>query len=145
MEGFLGTDAPLWSDLSLVLTGVFAIVAAVGGINGRRRRISQHCPLMATGALLNWIPVLVVMIPTWLGVAADTADVPPTMLGTLAPLGHGVLGAITQLLMTYTVARMYWLEDLPPDRPIWLMRSTMILWILTVVGGTAVYATLYVQ
>ena len=145
MEGFLGTDASLLSDLSLILSWVIGAAAVAGAISGRRRRISKHCPVMAVGALANWIPVLVVMIPTWLGVATGSADVrTPTTVSTIAPLGHGVLGAVTQALMTYTVARMYWLEDLPPDRPIWLMRTTILLWTLTVIGGTAVYVTLYV-
>jgi hypothetical protein len=128
----------------LVLTWVLGIVAGVGAVNGRRRRISNHCPLMAVGALLNWLPVLIVMIPTWLGVAAGAADVPtPTIVSRIAPLGHGVLGAFAQLLLTYTVARMYWLEDLPPDRPIWLMRIALIVWVVTLIGGTAVYLALY--
>jgi len=144
MEGFLGTQAPFRSDLSLVLTLAFAIAAAVGAINGLRRRISKHCPVMATGAFLNWIPVLVVMIPKWLGVATGTADV-AAGIPTVSSLGHGVLGGVTQLLMTYTVTRMYWLEDLPPDRPIWLMRVTGVLWGLTVLGGVLVYLNLYVR
>lgn len=144
MEGFLGTRAPFLSDVSLVLTWVLAIAAAVGAINGRRRRISKHCPVMATGALLNWIPVLVVMIPMWMGVATGTEDT-GAGIPTIAPLLHGVLGGVTQLLMTYTVTRMYWLEDLPPDRTIWLMRSTIVLWAVTVLGGAAVYLSLYVM
>ena len=143
MAGFLGTEASLLSDLSLVLTWLFGIVAAVGAVNGLRRRISQHCPLMAAGALLNWIPILVVMIPAWLGEAAETSGMPPT-IGALAPLAHGVLGGFTQLLMTYTVIRMYWLDDLPPRRPIWLMRITGILWGATLIGGAVVYLSLYV-
>jgi len=144
MEGFLGTRAPFLSDLSLLLTIIFGVAAAIGAINGLRRRISKHCPVMATGAFLNWIPVLVVMIPKWLGVATGTADV-EAGLPTVAALGHGVLGGITQLLMMYTVTRMYWLEDLPPDRPIWLMRVTGGLWGLTIFGGVLVYLNLYVR
>lgn len=49
--------------------------------------------------------------------------------GTLAgvPVFHGVLGGVTQLLMTYTVTRMYWIERLPPEQPLWLMRTTLFL------------------
>jgi uncharacterized membrane protein YozB (DUF420 family) len=143
MEGILGTEASLGSDLSLIFTLVFGIVGVAGAINGRRRRISRHCPVMATGALLNWIPVLLVMVPKWLGVVTGTADVAPG-IPSVSALGHGVLGAVTQLLMTYTVARMYWLKDLPPDRPIWLMRATIIVWVLTSIGGVVVYVNLYV-
>jgi len=143
MAGFLGTEASFWSDLSLILTWALGIAAAVGAVNGRRRRISEHCPVMAAAALVNWVPVLLVMIPNWLGLVSETTSV-PSGLATIVPLGHGVIGAVTQLVMTYTVARMYWLDDLPPKRPIWLMRIAIVLWILTVLGGTGVYVSLYV-
>lgn len=62
----------------------------------------------------------------------------------LPAVGHGLLGGLTQLLMTYTVARMYWLENLPPREPIWLMRVTIVLWMLSLLGGIVVYLLLYV-
>ena len=144
MAVFLGTRASLPSDLSLVLTWALGVAAAVGAIHGRRRRISKHCPVMAAAALINWVPVLVVMIPTWFGVAVGTAGV-SSGLPKLVSIGHGLIGAVAQLTMTYTVVRMYWMEDLPPRRPIWLMRTAITLWILTVLGGTGVYVTLYVR
>lgn len=64
MEGSSRTQAPFRSDLSLILRVIFGIAAVAGGIDGFRRRISQLCPVMATGAPLDWIPVLIVMIPT---------------------------------------------------------------------------------
>ena len=143
MAGFLGTRAPFVADLSLVLTWLFGMVAIVGAIKGHRRRISKHCPVMATGALLNWIPVLMIMIPRWLGMVVAGAD-PPGGAPRLPAIGHGLLGGMTQVLMTYTVTRMYWLEDLPPRRPIWLMRATIVLWMLSLLGGTFVYLLLYV-
>ena len=63
---------------------------------------------------------------------------------TLAPVFHGVVGGVTQLLMTYTVIRMSWAEHLPPDEPLWLMRATAILWLLALIGGSAVYVFKYV-
>jgi hypothetical protein len=39
---------------------------------------------------------------------------------------------------------MYWLEQLPPEQPIWLMRAILTLWLLSVVGGTAVHVVTYV-
>ncbi|MGC9347629.1 MAG: hypothetical protein ACP5JG_05785 [Anaerolineae bacterium] len=142
MNGFLGTSASLWSDLSLVLTWVLLIVASFGAIQAHRRRFSTHCPVMAVAAFLNWIPVLVVMIPQWIGVATGAETLVTGALAS-APLLHGVLGAVTQLLMTYTVTRMYWVERLPPKKPIWLMRATLTLWSLTIIGGTVVYIVGY--
>lgn len=143
MNGFLGTTASLWSDLSLLLSLAFGALAAFGGIRARQKRFSTHCPVMAAAALLNWVPILVVMIPTWIGVATGAETLATGPLGS-APLLHGVLGGVTQLLMTYTVTRMVWLEQLPPDKPIWLMRVTIVLWMLTLIGGAAVYVVSYV-
>jgi hypothetical protein len=142
MNGFLGTTASLWSDLSLVFTWTLLIVASFGAIQAHRRRFSTHCPVMALAAFLNWIPVLVVMIPQLIGVATGSETLATGALAN-APLFHGVLGAVTQLLMTYTVTRMYWVERLPPKEPLWLMRVTLTLWSLTVIGGTAVYVVAY--
>jgi hypothetical protein len=144
MEGFFGTEASLGSDISLVLVWAFGIVALLGAIQAHRRRFSRHCPLMAVAALSNWVPVLLVMIPKLLEIGSGEVALQPG-LPSLAPIGHGVLGTVTQLLMTYTVTRMYWAEQLPPREPIWLMRTTLGLWILSAIGGTSVYLLLYVS
>ena len=138
MNGILGTQADLWSDLSLISTILLGLVAAFGGIQARRKKFSTHCPVMATAAMLNWIPVLAVMIPTLLSVINGSETLTTGQLASV-PLVHGILGGFTQLLMTYTVTRMYWIESLPPDKPIWLMRITISLWMLTIIGGTVVY------
>jgi hypothetical protein len=142
MDGLLGTSASMGSDLSLILTLVLGMVAAFGGMRARQKRFSTHCPVMAVAALLNWLPVFLVMVPTWIGVVTGTETLATGAFAKL-PAFHGVLGGVTQLLMTYTVTRMYWIEGLPPGRPIWLMRTTLILWLLTVSGGIVVYVVSY--
>lgn len=143
MNGFFGTEASFLSDISLVTNIVLVIVAAYGGIQARKKQFSKHCPVMAVAALLNWLPVLIVMVPSWVGVLSGTETL---ATGTFAnvPIFHGILGAFTQLLMTYTVIRMYWAENLPPQKPIGLMRTTIFLWILTVLGGIGVYLVSFV-
>lgn len=148
MAGFLGTSASMWSDLSLILTVVLGAVAVFGFTRARRKRFSTHCPLMATAALLNWLPVLVVMIPSWIGVLTGAeallrSEALATGPWTNVPVFHGILGGVAQLLMTYTVTRMYWIKRLPPDRAIWLMRTTLVLWLLTAIGGIVVYVVSY--
>jgi len=39
---------------------------------------------------------------------------------------------------------MRWVKKLPPAKPIWLMRTTITLWALSIVGGVSVYITAYV-
>ena len=142
MNGFLGTTAPFLSDLLLIVSILLGGIAAFGGIQARKMNFNKYCPVMAYAALLNWLPVLVVMVPAFIGVLRGTETL---ATGTFAsvPIFHGILGTITQLLMTYTVTRMFWIEKLPPSKPIWLMRITMILWLLTVFGGIGVYAVSY--
>ena len=143
MSGFLGTDANLWSDISLLITILLGGAAAYGGIQARKKRFSKHCPVMAVSALLNWLPVLVVMVPAWIGVLEGSETLATGAFANI-PVFHGILGGITQVLMTYTVTRMYWIEDLPPKQPLWLMRTTIALWMLTVLGGIGVYVVSYV-
>lgn len=143
MNGFLGTTAGLDSDLSLIASLLLGGLAAYGGLRARQRKFSTHCPVMAIAAFLNWIPVLLLMIPTWLGVVSGEVVLASGFFANV-PVFHGILGGVTQLLMTYTVVRMYWLKSLPPDQPIWLMRTTIILWFLTVLGGVGVYLVAYV-
>jgi uncharacterized membrane protein YozB (DUF420 family) len=142
MNGIFGTQANLWSDLSLITTILLGMIAAFGGFQAKKKRFSNHCPVMAGAALLNWVPVLVVMIPRLLGVLNGSVSL-TTGQFTLVPIFHGILGIFTQLLMTYTVIRMYLIESLPPKKPLWLMRITISLWFLTIIGGSAVYILSY--
>ena len=129
--------------ISLALTLGMGVAAFVGWQLARRRRFPVHCRLMATAALLNWVPILLVMIPSWLGLAAHRAW---TLGGptTLVPLAHGVLGGVSQLLITYTAVRMNWLKRLPPHNTRLLMRVALVFWLLSALGGIGVFLLWYV-
>ena len=68
---------------------------------------------MAYAAFLNWIPVLAVMVPTIIRLLQGTQTLAEVSFARL-PIFHGVLGTITQLLMTFTATRLYWVKSLPP-------------------------------
>ena len=140
MEGFLGTRAWLRSDLALLASIGLGLLAVLSWALARRRRFPSHCRLVAVAALLNWLPVLLVMIRPWTAFVSGGA----ANARLLVPAVHGVVGLLAQTLMTYTVVRMQWLKRLPPRRPRWLMRGALVLWLLTVVGGSGVYWLLYV-
>lgn len=143
MTGFLGTSANLTADLVLVVTIILGVVGTYGAIHAHRKNFSRHCPVMAVAALLNWIPVLIGMVPMWLVILKGSQLLATGTFYTI-PIFHGILGGISQLLMTYTVVRMYWIKQLPPKNPLWLMRITITLWILSVIGGIGVYIVSYV-
>lgn len=144
MDGFLNTSASFSSDLTLVLTWVFALAAGYGGFQARRKNFDRHHSIMIAAGLLNWVPILIVMVPSWLSTLSGTQDL-AAQPEALTPVAHGILGGITQLLITYTIVRMAWLKRLPPQRPLWLMRITIGLWLLTAIGGTFVYYALYIS
>ena len=142
MNGIFGTTAPLLSDLSLIASILLGAAAAFGGIQAKKKHFKKHCPIMAYAAFLNWLPILAVMVPALIGVLQGTRTLAAGAFASM-PIFHGILGTLTQVLMTYTVIRMYWVETLPPKKTIWLMRITMTLWLLTVFGGIGVYAVSY--
>ncbi len=142
MKGFLGTNAPFWSDVAIVMIIVLFGVAVYGATNAMKKRFSRHCPVMTTAAILNWLPILFYMIPHWfLAAHGNLPGVTPA--AERLPVLHGGLGLFTQLMITYTITRQNWIKTLPPKKPIWLMRVTITLWFLTVLGGLFVYLTLY--
>lgn len=143
MNGFFGTGAPLLSDLSLLASILLGCMAAFGGIQARKKHFSKHCPLMAYAAMLNWIPVLVVMVPTFIRAIQGIQTLAEGPFAGM-PIFHGILGTFSQLIMTYTVIRMYGVKSLPPKNPLWLMRAAILLWLLTVVGGIGVYMVRFV-
>lgn len=142
MSGFLGRGAPLIADMTLVSLWVLGAVAVGGWVVARRRAFPRHCRLMAWVTFLAWLPILLGMVGPWLGLTRLGGRVFAQPV-TVVPFMHGVTGGLAQLLMTYTVVRMNWRRKWPPRRPLWLMRISLALWLLSIVGGTGVYLLLY--
>ncbi len=143
MSGFFGTTASYNSDLSLITSIVFFIMGLVAFFQARNRKFKPHANLMVWAVLLNWIPILIVMIPTSLKILRYGLTLTSGPFATM-PLVHAVIGTVAQILMTYTVIRMKWAKKLPPHRTRVLMRVAMVLWVLTMVGGIALYVVAYI-
>ncbi len=124
---------------SLIISVLLGLIAAVGGLFARQHRFPAHCRTMQVAALLNWVPVLGVMIPSWVSIIRS-GEIALALI-ELAPLVHGALGLGVQVLMTYTVFRVMRLEK--PRRARELMQVTLTLWLLAVLSGIGVYVSLY--
>jgi uncharacterized membrane protein YozB (DUF420 family) len=143
MKGFFGTQANFNSDLSLILSISFLIVGLIGFFRARNRKYKPHATLMTWAVLLNWIPVFAVMIPTTINIFRYDLQL-TTGSFAMMPLIHGIIGTVAQLVMTYTVIRMKWARKLPPRRTRVLMRVAMVLWVITIIGGFALYVVAFV-
>jgi uncharacterized membrane protein YozB (DUF420 family) len=142
MRGFL-SNSFLISDISLVVSWILLILALIGYFQARKKNFEKHEALMPWAALLNWIPVLAVMVPMMSRIISGKYQLTSGAYGPL-PYFHAALGIATQVLITYTVFRMKWAEDFPPKKPLWLMRISLIMWVLTLLGGTFLYLAAYV-
>jgi len=143
MHGFLGTRAPLIADITLLMTWSLLIVALFGAYRAYKKNYTKHESIMPWAALLNWIPILLVMIPVLARIISGQYHLVSDKFAFL-PYFHGTLGLLTQVLLTYTVFRMKWATNLPPKKPLWLMRIALILWVLTVLGGTFLYFVAFI-
>ncbi|MCS7178157.1 MAG: hypothetical protein RML46_01090 [Anaerolineae bacterium] len=142
VSGFLGSGAPLASDLTLLSLWVLGGGAIGGWTMARRKAFPRHCRWMALVTWMAVLPILFGMVGPWLKLARLGPDVfaQPT---TVVPFMHGLSGGIAQFLMMYTVVRMNWRQQWPPRRPLVLMRVSLALWLLSIAGGTGVYLLLY--
>lgn len=159
--GFLGTNASLLSDLSLVAYVLFIAPAMLIGFvfarQGKHRPHHQY--LMNAVTFVNWLLIIFLMAVSYVN------GVLPGLPGSLGqpaiflPTLHLLFGGAAQILATYTVYRMwredtqvaaarkrgerevtrYWFKSAKP-----VMQAVLGLWLLTVVLGVATYISFYV-
>lgn len=148
-QGFLGTDAYLLSDLSL-LAYIFLIVPGMiaGFIFARRKLfVPHHKYMMTTVVIVNWFLIAFLMVVTYSAAVAPNVPERLNEPKVLIPSIHLLTGGVAQILGTILVLRM-WLEyRLPkalrfePIKP--YMRLTLALWLITAVLGIGIYLTHY--
>ncbi len=139
MSGFLGTNAPLASDLNLVLQAVILLVLSGGVFRVKSRQLNQHGYIMLACTALNTVSVLLVMIPVVLGLLGGSS----LTLFTGLVWGHAALGAAVLALSYYVVYK--WGLGKPaacfPRRRIMVILSAA--WVVEVIGGAVIYLLLY--
>ena len=149
--GFLGTNAPLIADLTLLAYLLLIVPAMViGFFFARRKWFEPHHKFTMTGiTLLNWFLIAFVMAVSY---SDSVAPQIPENLNENAfffPTIHLFTGAVAQTLATYLVIRM-WFEN---QLPAWFkvknikryMRTTLTFWLLTAAIGVTIYFTWYVE
>jgi uncharacterized membrane protein YozB (DUF420 family) len=143
--GFLGTNAPLSSDLTLVAYVLLLVPAMVVGYVFARRKmfVPYHKLTMSAITVFNWVLAGIVMVVSYRSYVAPELPERIGFIGNLLPTAHLAVGALAQGLATYLVLRM-WLERVLPG---WLlirnikrwMRLTLLLWFTTAALGIALY------
>jgi uncharacterized membrane protein YozB (DUF420 family) len=148
--GFLGTGAPLLSDLNLLAYILILVPLMLVGFYFARRKMFEpyHKFTMTTITLVNWGLILFIMAVRYGSTVAQEMPGGITKIADLLPTIHLITGGLAQIVATYLVIRM-WFEDVLPE---WMkvkrikryMRFTLAMWITTAVLGIVTYFIWYV-
>lgn len=145
-QGFLGTNAPLTADLTLVIELGMGLALLVGAELARRKRYRAHAWCQSVVVLLNLFVIGLVMVPSF------RSQVLPELPGRLGrsyfalATAHGMLGMVTELFACY-ILLVAGTKLLPPRlrftryKP-W-MRTALALWWLVLILGMATYVRWY--
>jgi uncharacterized membrane protein YozB (DUF420 family) len=143
--GFLGTHAPLYADLSLLLMLCTAVVFTFGWRLALRRRFAAHRRVQTAAVILNTFVVLAVMVASF--IIYIVPGIPGKLLeGTYGVTTlHAVIGTLAMLLGVFIVLRGR------NQVPRWLrfknyklfMRASYVLYMLTTIIGVLIYAVVY--
>jgi uncharacterized membrane protein YozB (DUF420 family) len=144
--GFLGTGAPLLSDLALILIVLTAIMFTIGWQMARRHRYETHRWIQTSAVLLNTIVVLIVMINSFV------KFILPGIPGKLGEGSYGLTTVHASLGLVSLVLGIYVIlvgNNLLPKKLQFtnykpFMRVSYILYLLATFTGAVVYIVVFV-
>jgi uncharacterized membrane protein YozB (DUF420 family) len=146
-EGFLGTEAPRYADLVLLLEIGMGLALIIGAVLARRRKFRVHAWCQSAIVLLNLAIVVLLMIPSFHDHVSRNI---PAKLGKAyyaLPTAHAALGGITEIAGLYILLAAG--TNIVPERfrltkyKLW-MRTVLVLWWLVLLLGLATYVRWYV-
>src|SRR6516164_1696254 len=145
-QSFLGTLAPSYAILTLLLEIAMGVGLLIGAFLARRRRFRQHAWCQSVIVLLNLAVIVLVMIPSF---RLQVIPKVPLKLGkayyALATV-HATLGTITEIAGLYVLLAAG--TGVLPERfritkyKRW-MRAVLMLWWVVLLLGFATYARWY--
>jgi len=120
-------------------------VAAIGAAAAWKRLYPGHCRLLAVAVVLNFVSVLLVMVPSFLVFAQALTLAGLRSQTVLLMITHGVLGTVSLGLAVLVVLRMSRvIRSLPGIKNMKrFMRTALLLWLLTMLLGVLIYRTFY--
>jgi uncharacterized membrane protein YozB (DUF420 family) len=146
-EGFLGTAAPFYVDLVLLLELAMGLALLTGTYLARRGKFRAHAWCQSAVVLLNAAIILFVMLPSF---CRQVWPRIPSRLGKsyyAMAAGHAVLGAIVECAAVFILLAAG--TTLLPDRlrlmryKLW-MRTVLVGWWAVLLLGVATYMRWYI-
>jgi hypothetical protein len=146
-EGFLGTAAPRYADVVLLLEIGMGVALLIGAVLARMRRFRLHAWCQSVIVLLNFVVIVLIMVPSF---HVHVSPKIPLKLGKAyyaLATAHGALGSVTEMAGLYILLSAG-TNVLPQNfrltkYKLW-MRSLLVLWWLVLLLGLATYGRWYV-
>ena len=147
-QGFLGTAAPLYADVILLLEIGMACALSLGAILARLHKYKTHGVCQSIVVLMNAAVILAGMAPTF---QSRVLPKLPARLGNsyyLLATAHALLGTIAEGAALYVLLAAG--TRVLPDRfrfgnyRVW-MRTTLVLWWCALLLGVGTYIRSYVH
>jgi hypothetical protein len=146
-EGFLGTAAPRYADVVLLVEIGMGVALFIGAVLARRRRFRLHAWCQSAIVLLNLVVIVLLMVPSF---HVHVNPKIPIKLGKAyyaLATAHGALGGVTEIAGLY-ILLVAGTNVLPHKLRVteykpW-MHGLLVLWSLVLLLGFATYAHWYV-
>jgi uncharacterized membrane protein YozB (DUF420 family) len=145
-QGFLGTAAPRYADLLLLLEIAMGLALLAGALFARRRMFRAHATCQSAVVLLNAAVIALVMLPSF---RAHVAPRIPLKLGKAyyaLSTAHATLGTVVECAALYILLAAG--TNLLPRKlrltryKLW-MRTVLVGWWLVLSLGLATYVRWY--
>jgi uncharacterized membrane protein YozB (DUF420 family) len=144
--GFLGTNAPVRSDISLVLIMITAIMFTIGWRLALRKQYEAHRWIQTCAAILNAVVVLLAMINVF--IVYIVPGIPDKLFqGSYGATAlHGLVGTIGLVLGLFVVLRANNLVPKPLQFNNYklFMRTSYAIYMLATLLGIVVYIMAYI-
>jgi uncharacterized membrane protein YozB (DUF420 family) len=146
-QGFLGTVAPLYADVVLILEIAMGLALLAGALLARMRKFRAHACCQSMVVLFNFVIILMVMIPSFRNHVSPRI---PLRLGRpyyALATAHAAAGTVAECAGLYILLAAG--TKLLPKKlritryKLW-MRCELALWWATLLLGLATYERWYV-
>jgi uncharacterized membrane protein YozB (DUF420 family) len=147
-QGFLGTAAPRYADLVLLLEIGMGLGLLVGALLARRGKFRAHACCQSVIVLLNFAVIVLVMLPSF---RTHVSPRIPLRLGKAyyaVATAHAALGSIAEcagLYILFAAGTKLLPNKLRITRYKLWMRMVLVTWWVVLVLGLATYARWYVR
>jgi len=145
LSGILGTNAVLFTDLTLLVQIVAFILLLSALVYKAKGKFKIHGSMMAVAILVHFISFLIAMGPSFIG-GFDFLTTEPFQFGVQTLWVHAVTGAFSLTLGFFLIVA--WVPKIPDIKSCFrrkrIMDATALLWTISLVFGITTYLAFYI-